>query len=191
MYEAQVTKMQRSLERGDTEKAKIEEDLAKAMALKSQGDKQVHHAHRSQFVSPGKRFTLFWFIGGAFCEHLTLRKPSTCPSRRQLHSTPPKRLIAYFTICPACPQTSVYLGKQYGCWEYATRPLGGTRYSFPHAECFQSYNALCTCTSNRHQLPCYGLYFQRGVWMKTLLCISLAGIPNLCHIDKFCYAYRS
>ena len=41
MYEAQVTKMQRSLERGDTEKAKVEEDLAKAMALTAQGDRQV------------------------------------------------------------------------------------------------------------------------------------------------------
>lgn len=47
MYEAQVTKMQRSLERGDDEKAKVEEQLAKAMALTAQGDKQVtasaHH----------------------------------------------------------------------------------------------------------------------------------------------------
>lgn len=41
MYEAQVTKMQRSLERGDTEKAKVEEELAKAMALNAQGDRQV------------------------------------------------------------------------------------------------------------------------------------------------------
>ena len=41
MYEAQVTKMQRSLERGDNEKAKVEEDLARAMALTAQGDKQV------------------------------------------------------------------------------------------------------------------------------------------------------
>jgi len=41
MYEAQVTKMQRSLERGDDEKAKVEEQLAKAMALTAQGDKQV------------------------------------------------------------------------------------------------------------------------------------------------------
>lgn len=41
MYEAQVTKMQRSLERGDTEKAKVEEELAKAMALTAQGDRQV------------------------------------------------------------------------------------------------------------------------------------------------------
>ncbi|KAL0023072.1 hypothetical protein WJX79_008756 [Trebouxia sp. C0005] len=40
MYEAQVTKMQRSLERGDDEKAKVEEQLAKAMALTAQGDKQ-------------------------------------------------------------------------------------------------------------------------------------------------------
>lgn len=46
LYEAQVTKMQRSLERGDTEKAKIEEDLAKAMALKTQGDRQVSYAHK-------------------------------------------------------------------------------------------------------------------------------------------------
>lgn len=50
MYEAQVTKMQRSLERGDTEKAKIEEDLAKAMALKSQGDRQVGQAHSEQIL---------------------------------------------------------------------------------------------------------------------------------------------
>lgn len=52
MYEAQVTKMQRSLERGDTEKAKIEEDLAKAMALKTQGDRQVCYAHRPQLPLP-------------------------------------------------------------------------------------------------------------------------------------------
>lgn len=58
MYEAQVTKMQRSLERGDTEKAKIEEDLAKAMALKSQGDKQVHHAHRSHLANASPFFGL-------------------------------------------------------------------------------------------------------------------------------------
>ena len=45
MYEAQVTKMQRSLERGDTEKAKVEEDLAKAMALTAQGDRQVELTH--------------------------------------------------------------------------------------------------------------------------------------------------
>lgn len=41
MYEAQVTKMQRYLERGDTEKAKVEEELARAMALTAQGDRQV------------------------------------------------------------------------------------------------------------------------------------------------------
>ena len=41
MYEAQVTKMQRSLERGDDEKAKVEEQLAKAMALTASGDRQV------------------------------------------------------------------------------------------------------------------------------------------------------
>ena len=46
MYEAQVTKMQRSLERGDTEKAKVEEELAKAMALNAQGDRQVTHTPR-------------------------------------------------------------------------------------------------------------------------------------------------
>ena len=93
--------MQRSLERGDTEKAKIEEDLAKAMALKSQGDKQVHHAHRSQFVSPGKRFTLFWFIGGAFCEHLTLRKPSTCPftSPATFYTTSKAHCILHHLSC--------------------------------------------------------------------------------------------
>ena len=45
MYEAQVTKMQRSLERGDDEKAKVEEQLAKAMALTAQGDKQVTFMH--------------------------------------------------------------------------------------------------------------------------------------------------
>ena len=45
MYEAQVTKMQRSLERGDDEKAKVEEQLAKAMALTAQGDKQVTIMH--------------------------------------------------------------------------------------------------------------------------------------------------
>lgn len=50
MYEAQVTKMQRSLERGDTEKAKTEEDLAKAMAFKSQGDWQVGHARTSHIL---------------------------------------------------------------------------------------------------------------------------------------------
>lgn len=57
MYEAQVTKMQRSLERGDTEKAKIEEELAKAMALNAQGDRQVrltcrtglYHANAAAF----------------------------------------------------------------------------------------------------------------------------------------------
>ena len=41
MYEAQVTKMQRSLERGDDEKAKVEEQLATAMAYTASGDKQV------------------------------------------------------------------------------------------------------------------------------------------------------
>ena len=46
MYEAQVTKMQRSLERGDDEKAKIEQQLHKAMALTAQGDKQVCTAVR-------------------------------------------------------------------------------------------------------------------------------------------------
>ena len=46
MYEAQVTKMQRSLERGDDEKAKVEEQLAKAMALTAQGDKQVTDSAR-------------------------------------------------------------------------------------------------------------------------------------------------
>lgn len=40
MYEAQVTKMQRSLERGDDEKAKVEEQLATAMAYTASGDKQ-------------------------------------------------------------------------------------------------------------------------------------------------------
>ena len=47
MYEAQVTKMQRSLERGDTEKAKVEEDLAKAMALTAHGDRQVELTHHT------------------------------------------------------------------------------------------------------------------------------------------------
>ena len=47
MYEAQVMKMQRSLERGDTEKAKVEEELAKAMALKAQGDRQVMLTHHN------------------------------------------------------------------------------------------------------------------------------------------------
>ncbi|KAL3149281.1 hypothetical protein ABBQ32_002097 [Trebouxia sp. C0010 RCD-2024] len=48
MYEAQVTKMQRSLERGDTEKAKVEEELAKAMALTAQGDRQGLAAMRDR-----------------------------------------------------------------------------------------------------------------------------------------------
>lgn len=41
MYEAQVTKMQRSMERSDSDKAKVEEQLARAMALTHSGDKQV------------------------------------------------------------------------------------------------------------------------------------------------------
>ena len=43
MYEAQVTKMQRSMERSDTDKAKVEEQLARAIALTHSGDKQVRH----------------------------------------------------------------------------------------------------------------------------------------------------
>ena len=78
MYEAQVTKMQRSLERGDTEKAKIEEDLAKAMAFKSQGDKQVSHA-RSRILLFVKCFTLVWFLGGPFFEYLAFEKAFHLP----------------------------------------------------------------------------------------------------------------
>lgn len=42
MYEAQVTKMQRSMERSDTEKARVEEQLATAIAFNHSGDKQVY-----------------------------------------------------------------------------------------------------------------------------------------------------
>lgn len=41
MYEAQVTKMQRSMERSDQDKARVEEQLATAIALNHSGDKQV------------------------------------------------------------------------------------------------------------------------------------------------------
>ena len=64
MYEAQVTKMQRSLERGDTEKAKVEEDLAKAMALTAQGDRQASNLHPT--------CTAFW------CLACSIRLTSFC-----------------------------------------------------------------------------------------------------------------
>lgn len=43
-----MTKMQRYLERGDTEKAKVEEELARAMALTAQGDRQGLAAMRDR-----------------------------------------------------------------------------------------------------------------------------------------------
>lgn len=41
MYEAQVTKLQRSMERSDEDKAQVEEQLATAIALNHSGNKQV------------------------------------------------------------------------------------------------------------------------------------------------------
>ena len=54
MYGAQVTKMQRSMERSDQDKARVEEQLATAIALNHSGDKQVSftdclHSHRPVF----------------------------------------------------------------------------------------------------------------------------------------------
>lgn len=48
MYEAQVTKMQRSMERSDTEKARVEEQLATAIAFNHSGDKQVYPHRQNQ-----------------------------------------------------------------------------------------------------------------------------------------------